>query len=132
MNMVAQLAALIGALIYIAVAPMELFLIERPAVQRFLRIRAENIADIRLWAFVVGARNLVAGLGTILGLVILHTGNDIVGGTLVLAGCVYMFLGGIILAVADMRGYYPRKGEGVIGDIGSSLLPLVAITATLT
>jgi putative membrane protein len=129
MNAVAQAAALLAALIHIAVSPMECFLIDRPAVQRFLRIQAKNISDIRLWAFAIGAHNLVVGLGTILGLVILHTGDEGVGKTLVLAGCVFMFLGGPIMALADMLGFYPRKGDSVIPDIASGLLPLVALVA---
>jgi putative membrane protein len=129
MNAVAQAAALLAALIHIAVSPLECFLIDRPAVQRFLRIQAKNISDIRLWAFAIGAHNLVVGLGTILGLVILHTGDEVVGKTLVLAGCVFMFLGGPIMALADMLGFYPRKGDSVIPDIASGLLPLVALVA---
>lgn len=129
MNAVAQAAALLAALIHIAVSPMECFLIDRPAVQRFLRIQAKNISDIRLWAFAIGAHNLVVGLGTILGLVILHTGDEVVGKTLVLAGCVFMFLGGPIMALADMLGFYPRRGDSVIPDIASGLLPLVALVA---
>ena len=129
MNAVAQVAALLAALIHIAVSPMECFLIDRPAVQRFLRIQAENISDIRLWAFAIGGHNLAVGLGTILGLVILHTGNEVVGETLVLAGCVFMFLGGPIMALADMLGFYPRKGDSVMPDIGAGLLPLVALVA---
>jgi putative membrane protein len=129
MNAIAQAAALLAALIHIAVSPLECFLIDRPAVQRFLRIQAKNISDIRLWAFAIGAHNLVVGLGTILGLVILHTGDEVVGKTLVLAGCVFMFLGGPIMALADMLGFYPRKGDSVIPDIASGLLPLVALVA---
>jgi putative membrane protein len=129
MNAIAQAAALLAALIHIAVSPLECFLIDRPAVQRFLRIQAKNISDIRLWAFAIGAHNLVVGLGTILGLVILHTGDEIVGKTLVLAGCVFMFLGGPIRALADMLGFYPRRGDSVIPDIASGLLPLVALVA---
>jgi putative membrane protein len=129
MNAVAQAAALLAALIHIAVSPLECFLIDRPAVQRFLRIQAKNISDIRLWAFAIGAHNLVVGLGTILNLVILHTGDEVVGKTLVLAGCVFMFLGGPIMALADMLGFYPRKGDSVIPDIASGLLPLVALVA---
>ncbi len=130
MNAVAQAAALLAALIHIAVSPLECLLIDRPAVQRFLRIQAKNISDIRLWAFAIGAHNLVVGLGTILGLVILHTGDEIVGKTLVLTSCVFMFLGGPIMALlADMLGFYPRRGDSVIPDIASGLLPLVALVA---
>jgi putative membrane protein len=129
MNAVAQAAALIGAVIHIAAGLMECFLIDRPAVQRFLRTRADKISDIRVWAFGIGAHNLLVGLGTILGLVILHTGNDVIGETLVLAGCVSMFLGGPIMAVADLLGFYPRKGDSLRGDVSVSLPPLIALVA---
>ena len=72
-----------------------------------------------------------AGLGTILGLIILRTGNAVVGETLVLAGCVFMFLGGIIMGVADALGFYPHMGDSVRGDIGASLPPLIALVASL-
>ncbi|HET9779995.1 MAG TPA: hypothetical protein VFP81_12000 [Propionibacteriaceae bacterium] len=55
--------------------------------------------------------------------------DAVVGETLVLAGCVFMFLGGIIMGVADALGFWPRKGDSVRGDIGASLLPLVALVA---
>jgi putative membrane protein len=66
-NGVAQIAALIGAVAYIAVAPMELFFFARPAARSFLHVEAYNIADVRMWAFVVGFRNLLAGIGAIIG-----------------------------------------------------------------
>ena len=39
----------------------------------FLHVHVENVDDVRMWAFVVGFRNLLAGMGTIIGLVILHS-----------------------------------------------------------
>lgn len=131
MSAITQWAALIAALIHIAVAVLEMFLFERPWVRRFLRVRTEPVADFRLWAFAIGSHNVVAGLGTILGLIILRTGNGVVGETLVLAGCVFMFLGGIIMGVADALGFYPRKGDSVSGDIGASLPPSIALLASL-
>jgi putative membrane protein len=129
MNSVAQTAALLAALIHIVVFPMESLLIGRPAVQRFLRVRVGDIADIRLWAFAVGTMNLLAGLGTILGLIILHTGNEVVGETIVIAACVYMFLAGLIMGVSDMLGFWPRKGASIPGVVGESLAPLIALFA---
>ena len=42
-----------------------------------------------------------------------------------------MFLGGIIMGVADALGFYPHKGDSVRGDIGASLPPLIALVASL-
>ncbi|HSE71315.1 MAG TPA: DUF1304 family protein [Nocardioidaceae bacterium] len=131
MNALAQSAAVISALIYIAVFPTEAFLVERPAVQRFLRIAAANVADIRLWAFSVGFRNLFAGIAALVGVVLLNTGDEVVGQTLVLASCAYMFLAGITMGFADWLGYYPHKGDGIPGTVAASLPPLVALVAAL-
>ena len=72
-NGVAQIAALVGALAYIGAAPAEMFFFHRPAARKFLHVEADNIADVQMWAFVVGFRNLLAGIGTIVGLIILQT-----------------------------------------------------------
>ena len=130
MNAVAQVAALIGALIYLAVGPMECFLIGRPAVQRFLRVKPNNISDIRLWAFSVGWCNILVGLGTILGLIILHTGNPVVGETIVITVCTFMVVAAINMWVADMMGFWPRRGDSIPGTLGASLPALIAILAT--
>jgi putative membrane protein len=66
MNGVAQVAALLGAIGYLAAAPLEMFLYERPSARRFLHVRTDHLADVRMWAFVVGFRNLLAALGTIM------------------------------------------------------------------
>lgn len=129
MSAFAQWVALVAALIYIAVFPMESFLIGRPWVQSFLRIRANDASGIRLRAFAVGTMNLLAGLGTILGLIILHPGDDVVGETIVIAACVYMFLAGLIMGVSDMLGFWPRKGASIPGVVGESLAPLIALFA---
>jgi putative membrane protein len=72
MNAVSQVAALVGALAYLGAAPVEMFFFSRPAAQRFLHVHTVNVVDIRTWAFIVGLRNLLAGVGTIIGLAILH------------------------------------------------------------
>jgi len=128
-NGVAQIAALIGAVTYIAAAPMELFFFARPAVRAFLHVEADNIADVRMWAFVVGFRNLLAGIGTIVGLVILHTGDQAVGAAVVLTSLWYMLLASLAMGIADALGYWKPRGGSVIGTIGSSLPPLIALIA---
>ena len=129
MNGVAQIAALIGAVTYIAAAPMELFFFARPAAQAFLHVEADNIADVRMWAFVVGFRNLLAGIGTIVGLIILHTGDQAVGAAVVLTSVWYMLLASLAMGIADALGYWKPRGGSVIGTVASSLPPLISLIA---
>lgn len=49
-------------------------------VLRYVRGAAgTTVADVRMWAFCIGFRNLLAGIGAIIGLVILWTGDVAVG-----------------------------------------------------
>ena len=129
MNTVTQLAALIGALAYLGAAPLEMFLFDRPAARRFLHVEADNLDDVRMWAFVVGFRNLLAGIATIVGLVILHTGDEVVGQAVVITSCAYMLLASLAMGVADALGYWRPRGGSVLGTAASSLPALVALVA---
>lgn len=129
MNALAQIAALLGALAYLGAAPLELFWFKRPAVRRFLHVEADNVADVRMWAFVVGFRNALAGIATIVGLVVLHTGDEVVGRTIVLTAVAYQLLASLAMGVADALGYWRPRGGSVLGTIASSLPPLVALGA---
>ena len=129
MTALAQVAALIGALGYLAAAPLELFFFDRPAVRRALKVHAENVDDVRMWAFVVGFRNLLAGAGTLVGLVILHVGDEVVGRTVVLTACAYMLLASLAMALADLVGLWKPRGGSIRGTVGSSVPPLVALVA---
>jgi putative membrane protein len=128
-NGLAQIAALVGALAYIGVAPLEMFFLERPATRRFLHVEADNLADVRMWAFVVGFRNLLAGIATIVGLIILHFADAAVGEAVVLTTCWYMLLASLAMGIADLLGYWRPRGGSVIGTIASSLPPLIALIA---
>jgi putative membrane protein len=129
MNGIAQVAALVNALLLIGVAPLEMFFYERPGVRRFLHVDTKNVEDVRLWAFVVGFRNVLSGAGTIIGLVILHTGDEVVGRTVVLVACLYMLLASLAMGVADLLGHWRPRGGSVMGTVASSALPLVALVA---
>ena len=130
MNAVSQLFALLAALIYIAVFPLEAFFLRRPAVQRFLSTPAENVRAVMMWAIQVGFRNLLIALGVIAGLVALNTGNDVVGRTLVTYCCAYMVLGGSTMALADALGHYPRKGDSIPGTLAATVPALIALVAS--
>jgi putative membrane protein len=128
-NVLSQVAALVGALGYLAAAPVEMFFFSRPWAQRFLHVETGSVDDVRMWAFVVGFRNLLAGAGTIVGLVILHTGDETVGRAVVLTASAYMLLASLAMAVADLLGLWRPRGGSVFGTAGSSLPPLVALVA---
>ncbi|HYN29993.1 MAG TPA: DUF1304 domain-containing protein [Dermatophilaceae bacterium] len=129
MNAVAQAFALLQALVYVAVFPLESFLLRRPRVQRFLSTPPENVPAVLMWAFPLGFRNLLIGLGTMVGLVLLHTGQEDAGRALVLYCCAYMVLGGSTMAVADWLGYYPKRGDSIPGTLGATVPALLALVA---
>jgi putative membrane protein len=129
MNSLAQAAALISAVVYIAAAPLELFFFNSPRVRALLHVEADNVADVRMWAFCIGFRNLLAGIGAIVGLVILWTGDEAVGRAVVVTALCYMFLASLAMGIADLLGLWRPRGGSVLGTLGSSLPPLVALVA---
>jgi putative membrane protein len=129
MNVVAQVAAVVAAIAYIGASPLEMFFYEKPWARRFLHVETRNVEDVRLWAFAVGSRNLLAGLGAVVGLVILHTGDEVVGRAVVLTACWYMLLASLAMGVSDLLGLWRPRGGSVLGTVGSSTAPLVALVA---
>ncbi|HEU4668708.1 MAG TPA: DUF1304 family protein [Arthrobacter sp.] len=59
MNAVSQLFAVIAALIYIAVFPLESFLMHRPWAQKLLSTPPQNVPAVMMWAIPTGFRNLM-------------------------------------------------------------------------
>jgi putative membrane protein len=103
-NGAAQVAVLVGALAYLAAAPVEMFFFNRPAAQTFPHVKVDIFADVRMWAFVVGFRNMLAGIAAIVGLIILRTGHETVGKAVVLTVCWYMLLASLAMGIADLLG----------------------------
>ncbi|GAB2682550.1 DUF1304 family protein [Kribbella swartbergensis] len=129
MNAVAQLSAGIAALVLIAVFPTEAFLIDRPWVQKFLGIEPHGIRNVHLWSFCVGARNALAGVGTLIGLGMVRYGDESTGTTVVVVSCIYMLLASLFMGVADLLGYWLPRGGSIRGTLASSVLPAVALIA---
>jgi hypothetical protein len=129
MNVVAQLSAGIAALVLIVVFPTEAFLIDRPWVQKFLGIEPHGIANVHLWSFCIGARNALAGVGTLIGLGMVRYGDESTGTTVVVVSCIYMLVSSLFMGVADLLGYWRPRGGSVRGTIAASVLPAVALIA---
>jgi putative membrane protein len=129
MNTLAQLSAGIAALVLIAVFPVEAFLIDRPWVQKFLGIEPHGIANVHLWSFCIGARNALAGVGTLIGLGMVRYGDESLGTTVVVVSCIYMLLASLFMGLADLLGYWRPRGGSIRGTLASSVLPAVALIA---
>lgn len=129
MNAVAQLSAGISALILIAVFPFEAFFIHRPQVQRFLGIESNGIRNVHLWSFCIGARNALAGVGTLVGLWMVNFGDESTGVTVVAVACIYMLLSSLFMGIADALGFWLPRGGSIRGTVASSVLPAVALIA---
>lgn len=129
MNAVAQISAGVSALILLAVFPAEAFFIHRPAVQRFLGIEPHDIRNVHLWSFCIGARNALAGVGTLIGLWMVNFGDESTGVTVVVTSCVYMLLASLFMGIADALGYWLPRGGSIKGTVASSVLPAVALIA---
>lgn len=129
MNVVAQVAAAVAALVHLVVFPLESLLFRRPTVHRIFKTATENVPSSMMWAFNMGFRNLFLALGVIGGLVLLHTGYPVIGATLVIYNCAYMALAGLTMGLSDGLGYYPEKGDSVAGTVGAAGPPLVALVA---
>ena len=129
MNAVAQLTSGISALVLIAVFPFEAFLIDRASVQRFFGIEPDGIRNVHLWSFCIGARNALAGGGTLIGLWMVNYGDESTGTTVVVIGCIYMLLASLFMGLADLLGYWLPRGGSIRGTLASSVLPAAALVA---
>lgn len=132
LNLIAQIAALVGALTLVAVAPLEMFLYERPLARRILGVETEHVADAKLWAFCIGFRNIIAAVGVFIGLAMYWGGDEVTGTVVVLTASWYMLLSSLAMGAADLLGYWMPRGGSIRGTIGSSIPPLVVIIAAMT
>lgn len=129
MNAISQLFAVLAALIYIVVFPLESFFLRHPAAQKFLSTPAQNVPAVMMWAIPTGFRNLLIGLGNIAGVAAVNMGYVVVGYTLVIYCCANMVLSGATMGLADWLGHYPTKGDSIPGTLGATVPPLIALVA---
>ena len=130
MTVVVWIFALIAAALHIVVFACEAFLIERPSVHEGV-FGLPYVPAVRMWAFGVGFYNLFLGCGLIAAVIAWMSGNEAVGGTLVIYICLFMVLSGIVLFIADRLGFGGSGGKSIVGAFGQSLSPLVALVAAL-
>lgn len=124
--------ALLAALLHVVVFAWEALLFQRPGVhQGVFGTATADVPAVRLWAFGVGFYNLFLACGVVAGVVAWAVGQEAVGRALVFYVCLFMFLSGVVLYVADRMALSRPRGAGVSGALGQSLPPLVALIAIL-
>jgi len=132
MTVVVWIFALVAAAIHILVFVWESFLIGRPSVHEgIFSVSAADLPAIRLWAFNVGFYNLFLGCGLIAGVATWASGYEVVGRTLVIYLCLFMFLAGIALFISDRLALSRPRGKGLSGAFAQSVPPLVALAAAV-
>ena len=120
MNTIGQVAALIAALIHVAIFAMESLLFTRPAVRSRFHVGDADVAAARPWAFNQGFYNLFLAIGTVVGLILLHTDGDAQAGrALVALACASMLAAALVLIGTDRRM--------ARGALLQGLLPLIAL-----
>jgi putative membrane protein len=130
MPIVVWIFALLAAALHIVAFACESFLIERPRVHQGV-FGLHYVPAVRLWAFGLGFYNLFLGCGMVFGVIAWMSGNETVGRTLVIYICLFMLLCGIVLFIADRLGFGGERGKSIVGALGQSLPPLVALVAAL-
>ncbi|MET0843771.1 MAG: DUF1304 domain-containing protein [Mycetocola sp.] len=132
MTWLAWFFASVAAVLHILVFVWEAVLFRRPGVhQRIFSTPTADVPAVLLWAFGVGFYNLFLAIGAIAGVLAWAAGNETVGRTLVLYTCLFMFLSGIVLFVADRKALGRPRGKGIGGALAQGLPPLIALVAAV-
>jgi putative membrane protein len=130
MTLVVWTFALLAALLHIVVFVWEAVLFRRPGVhQKIFFVPTADVPAVRLWAFGVGFYNLFLACGLVAGVVAWGAGHEAAGRALVIYICLFMFLSGLVLLVADRLALSRPRGKGLGGAAAQSLPPLIALIA---
>jgi putative membrane protein len=121
MNTVAQILAVLLGVMLIGVGILESFLYANPRLFPIFRIRPEDRRAVRLWTVNQGFYNMVFGVGAILGVILVNTGQETVGRTLVLFTAASHVILGIVLVVSE-----PKLWLSGVGQAGVAAAVLIA------
>ena len=121
---IAQVAAIVAALLHVGFFYLESIVFVRPTVWARFHIASQEQADIlRPMALNQGFYNLFLGLGIVAGLVLVATGEVTAGAAIVLFASACMVLAGIVLLATDRRFLSAAALQAVP--------PLIAIVLTI-
>jgi len=102
--------ALLAAMLHVVVFVWEALLFQRPGVHQ------------RIFLFLVS--------GAVAGVISWRAGDETVGRTLIYT-CLFMFLSGLVLLIADRLELGRARDKGLGGALAQSVPPLVALIAAV-
>ncbi|NOK32605.1 DUF1304 domain-containing protein [Corallococcus exercitus] len=121
MSLLAQVFAVIAALIHVLFFVMESIVFSQPKVWKRFGLKSQADADVmKGMAFNQGFYNLFLALGVLVGVVLVHTGAVVSGVAAVVFGCACMALAAVVL-VSSNRHF-------LRASIIQGALPLLAIS----
>ncbi|HEY7718018.1 MAG TPA: DUF1304 domain-containing protein [Pedococcus sp.] len=121
MTVLVWVLALVVASVHVLAFVWESLLFQRPAVHRgVFGVRTADVPPVRLWAFNVGFYNLFLASGLVAGVVAWAAGAEVVGRTLVVYGCAFAALAGLVLLVSDRLALSRPRGSGARGAVAQS------------
>ncbi len=129
MNSVAEVVLILDAVILIGVAPVEMFFLDRPWAKNVLGVEFSRRADVELWAFCIGARNVLGAAAVFVGVWMLHNSHAGSGLVVMVVAACYLLLSSLAMGLADLLGKWHPRGGSIRGTVGSSVLPLIALVA---
>ncbi|CAM3215702.1 DUF1304 domain-containing protein [Corallococcus sp. ZKHCc1 1396] len=120
MSPLAQVFAVIAALIHVLFFVMESVLFSRPKVWRRFGLKSQSDADVAKPIMLnQGFYNLFLALGVLVGVVLVHTPAAVSGVAAVVFGCACMLLAALVLVSSNRKFLKASVVQG--------LLPLLAI-----
>jgi putative membrane protein len=124
MPVIAQVFALIAALLHVMFFYFESITFSRPATWRRFGIATQQDADtVRPMAFNQGFYNLFLAGGIVVGLLRVNTGNAVAGEAIVLFACACMVFAGTVLALSNR----PLIRSALIQAVPPAIAIVVAI-----
>jgi putative membrane protein len=124
MNVVTQVFAVLAGVIHVGLWVLESLLIGRPQVHKgIFGQRTEDLPLFRIWSFNQGFYNLFLAVGPLLGVLLYNSGCTAAGQALVIYGCAFIFLAGIVLVASDRKFWRGALGQSV--PTGIALLALL-------
>lgn len=98
-----------------------------PWAKSFLGVEFSNRVDVELWAFCIGARNLLGAVAVFVGVLMLHNEHAGSGIVVMVVAAWYLLLSSLAMGLADLLGKWHLRGGSVRGTIGSSVPPFIAL-----
>ncbi|NOK21833.1 DUF1304 domain-containing protein [Corallococcus carmarthensis] len=123
MPLLAQVFAVIAALIHVLFFVMESIVFSRPTVWQRFGVKSQADADVlKGMAFNQGFYNLFLALGVLVGVALVHTAWETSGVAAVVFGCACMLLAAVVLLSTDRRFLQASIIQGALPLLALSLV----------